>query len=1203
MKKTQFIELIKNIKGTIIMFFSILMFVALGVSMFGALSWTADGVKEGLNEAADIGLLHDVQLIFPYGLTEDDVATLKNIEGVDEIETGYFAYEYFRLGENMYQAEILQLGENIDVPISVEGTLPSKAGEAAVSAEWAKENDISIGDTITFNHDDSGDTRMVTKLMNYQKESDDPEELMDNNDLSPFGMAYLTTDTFTVTALCENAQFVASDPHMNGISTTNMLSVDCVIYTVEDSFDSTAFPGYPRAVIRSDALRGLSTFGSKYKDGANDLKDRIDDTATEIAEERYNQLHGNIESIEDDSQEKLDDAEQQISDAQKKLSDGEQQLEDARTKISDGEAQIEEAEQKIKDGETQLAEAKKKLDDGATQISDGETQIAAAQAKIDSGQATVDSGSAQLASAKSELASKENELAQATAKINTAQSDLNFANSTYGTAVAIRTDIGNCLASGSPTVVEVINEIQSSGIIDNLYTLYAKYQDKIDAAMPQLIEQIVQAVADGNIQSLADLFDMVDGKINTAIGTAQEQINQYQAQINSGAAQVEAARAQIASKEAELNAGIAQLNSAKSQLAEKQAELDSAKQTYADGLAEYEKKEKELEDGKKELEEKKEELEDGKKELAEKEEELEEGKDKLASAETDYENGQKDLENFRSQSTKISDYGCSISLRSSCFGFRQGSVISDIFCKLRFSLAGLFVVVGLLVCYSAIMRIVNEQIVRIGTKKALGLYQREIVLHYLMYTGLAVGIGCLLGLVVGTFVVENIILSAIRKIFVVKTFSVHFNALQALLVCALEFGLLLLITWVAAGSILKKNAISLLKGQEPPAGKERFYEKFTFWKKLPLLTKTILNNCVNDKRRVFGTVIGIAGSSALIVTALTMRDNILDSFTTQYNDYYHFDTIVYYDRDTDGAKEAIEQVLADHSVSYANVYNSSIGMNQPDGELTSASLTVPTDDKLKELIDFEPVGDASADAYSGIWMEEGYENYFGEDAKTIELVEADGGTETVEVDGFYSYYLMGQQMFMSKDAYESTFHEKLKGNAFFVNTEGCDAEALKAALLEVNGYISTSDYYNASMRTFNTFSSISTTMVAVYVGLAVLMALVVLLNLLSMFVLEKKKELIVLMINGFSLKDAKRYIYTDTIFLAIIGIILGLLLGTLFGGIAVTNFESAATMFLRRIDFKSWIFGAAGSAVLTFIMSLISLRSIGKFKLSDINNI
>jgi putative ABC transport system permease protein len=125
--------------------------------------------------------------------------------------------------------------------------------------------------------------------------------------------------------------------------------------------------------------------------------------------------------------------------------------------------------------------------------------------------------------------------------------------------------------------------------------------------------------------------------------------------------------------------------------------------------------------------------------------------------------------------------------------------------------------------------------------------------------------------------------------------------------------------------------------------------------------------------------------------------------------------------------------------------------------------------------------------------------------------------------------------------------------------------------------------------------------VAIYIALSVLMAIVVLLNLNVMFIDEKKRELIVLMINGFSGKDAKRYIYYDTIVLTAIGIILGLVLGCIMGSITVGAIEPSTATFVKDVDWLAVGIGVVGSALLALIMSLISLRRIPRFNLTDIN--
>ena len=84
--------------------------------------------------------------------------------------------------------------------------------------------------------------------------------------------------------------------------------------------------------------------------------------------------------------------------------------------------------------------------------------------------------------------------------------------------------------------------------------------------------------------------------------------------------------------------------------------------------------------------------------------------------------------------------------------------------KLKFSLGSLFIIIGTLVCYSVISRLVNDQIIRIGTKKAIGLYQREILLSYLSYTGLALIIGLMFGCLVAFGVVEQILIGNFRSL-------------------------------------------------------------------------------------------------------------------------------------------------------------------------------------------------------------------------------------------------------------------------------------------------------------------------------------------------------------------------------------------------------------------------------------------------------
>ena len=139
-----------------------------------------------------------------------------------------------------------------------------------------------------------------------------------------------------------------------------------------------------------------------------------------------------------------------------------------------------------------------------------------------------------------------------------------------------------------------------------------------------------------------------------------------------------------------------------------------------------------------------------------------------------------------------------------------------------------------------------------------------------------------------------------------------------------------------------------------------------------------------------------------------------------------------------------------------------------------------------------------------------------------------------------------------------------------------DAKSLEG----IEGYSSIADDKTNQYRNFETFSTVSNAVVLIYMILAILMAIVVLLNLNAMFIEEKKRELIVL---------------------TAVGIILGIILGCIMGSITVGSIEPSTASFVKAIDAKAVIAGIIGSSVLAFVMGKISLRRIPNMSLTDIN--
>ena len=567
--------------------------------------------------------------------------------------------------------------------------------------------------------------------------------------------------------------------------------------------------------------------------------------------------------------------------------------------------------------------------------------------------------------------------------------------------------------------------------------------------------------------------------------------------------------------------------------------------------------------------------------------------------------GEAKLEAGKAQLASLKEYDWIVTGRQLNGGALEASMFAGVTERLAFTMAALFLIVGLLVTYSAVSRLVHEQITQIGTKKALGLRGREITASFLAYSALAVVVGAIIGTIVGIIVVEGILGYALGQRFTVGGYPPYVGLPSALAIVGIELVLVLAVTWMACRRILREHAVELLRGEKPPQARGHFYERLGIWDKLPLLSQTIVNNCVNDKRRVFSTIVGVAGCTALIVTAITLNDDVLASYDAHYDHVFNFDTIVNVDSSVDDAANSVDAALHKAGVTNtAQIHRQNFMLILPNGSRSSMRAVVPTSaEEFGAVYHVNPVPEGSFDLNAdGVWVCQAYASHIGAQVGDEILLNAgDGVVHRVPIAGFYEFYLPFNELIMNSALYEEVFGTSPAPNMILADAAGMSTDEMKAALGGTPGFDGLVNDKKGQKGNFNSFASVSNIVVLVYLGLATLMAIVVLLNLNVMFIEEKRRELIVLMINGFSVHDAKRYIYNDSIVLTLIGIVLGLVLGSVMGSLTVGSIEFEAANFLKGIAWRAIVIGAVGSAALATIMGAIALRRIPNFNLTDIN--
>ncbi len=216
---------------------------------------------------------------------------------------------------------------------------------------------------------------------------------------------------------------------------------------------------------------------------------------------------------------------------------------------------------------------------------------------------------------------------------------------------------------------------------------------------------------------------------------------------------------------------------------------------------------------------------------------------------------------------------------------------------------------------------------------------------------------------------------------------------------------------------------------------------------------------------------------------------------------------------------------------------------------------------------------------------------------TVTLQNSDGKKADFTVSAIAENYITSYA-FLSVGAYEKAFGETPQFQVALVRTTDLDAAArdeLSQKLLE-NDEVLTARFSETIRESFsNTVTSIDY-IVVVLIVCAGALAVIVLYNLTNINICERRKELATIKVLGFHEREVASYIYRETWFLCILGILLGFAMGAWLHSFVVRTAEVDAVMFGRTAYASSYLLAALFTVVFTALVNLIMLK-----KLRDIN--
>ena len=824
--------------------------------------------------------------------------------------------------------------------------------------------------------------------------------------------------------------------------------------------------------------------------------------------------------------------------------------------INDATTQLDEAKQTYREqkaeAERQFAEAEQKLDDAQKQLNTAKAQLDAGEAELAAQKSalpdTMQSGADTLVSSEEQVLEFEDQLQQIELLVNLKQ----VADPLLGYAETALNNAQKALDDAEPEdeeYTELRDALQKAqDAYDNINGQLNGYQAQLDAGKQQMY---AQGLISSPSLSNTDLVT----EAKAALRKMKVQLLQGQLQLSTGTAtaytQFEAARTQ-------LDEGWAEYNSGKEQLDTSRAEYETQKADAEQKLA------------------------DGQQQINDAEEKI-----------SDIQNGE----------WYVLDRGSTMSMVTLEQYADRMAAIARVF-------PVFFFLVAALVASTTMTRMVDENRLQMGTLKALGYSNASIAGKYLLYGIAASVLGSIVGMAVGFVVFPTIIWYAYRTVmFSIPTFTLHFYPGMALGSVALSAAVIGLSTLQACHASLKEKTASLLLPRAPVAGKRIFLEYLTpLWKRMSFSQKTTARNLFRYKKRFFMTVLGVAGCTALLLIGFGIQDSLLPMLTKQTTELTHADlTISLSDEKALTMENGLADLLDSSSEisTWGRYYTKSVTIYNAAGEKDTVSLVAAADEsQMTQYFTFRTrIGHRAIgfDDSSVILTEKTAEKLDLSVGDSFEVETADGGRKTLTLTGITENYVF-TRLYLSQSQLKSLNGGSLPAwNTVFAQTD-CPSDdartALSSDILACN-YVSTVSFIEDTTQMFDGLIGCLNYVVMLVIVCAAALAAVVLYNLISVNLGERKKELATIKVLGFYDKEVYRYIFREIDLLSFIGSLVGLALGVPLHQFIIRTVEMDQMMFIRSIAPRSFVFSVALTMLFNFAVCLLMRRHVKKISMVE----
>ena len=1203
----------KNLSQSIIRslgrYIAIVMIIALGAALFlGLLMTKSDMVATGQVFMEEQNMF-DLRLMNSYGWTEEYLAEIGQLDGIEEIE----AVSYLDLIAKVGDGDADKVYRFITIPerlnrISLRGgRMPQSPEECLVDGFHADDSILGTQVVIQPNNDEDSLDYVTQRTLTIVGYVATPLYMDMNRGTTSVGSGSLTSFFYVPEGVLE----------LDYIPEINItIPGDYAIYSdaYNDALDAAADALEPQLQVLADRrlVEARQEAEEAYDEGLAEYRD---------GELEYFEKRIEVRKELEEARQELLDAEEEINDNEALLKDGLDQIDEAKVTLAESEVTLQEsrstfanakssAYQQIADANAELLKNYKTVTQNMQAVDDGLIQISAGLVELDAGILQMESGLSQLDSGISQLEmlvgildisirSTENAL-EMLDKLGSL-GDVNVELPKMTAQPALDTEVPETTApeaesgnnTGGDTTVETPpaqeedteqpGEIPPAEDDDNKSPTRAELEAKLAE---------LKATRDGYNAQLADLYAQRE-----QYGAQLEELKATRIELENQQAELEANKVLLENAMEQIELGFVELASSQLQMENQfsaaEAQLEAGEAQIEAGYKELEVREQQIIDGLAQLEEGRQELADGWKEFEEGEAEAEQ---EFQDAWAELMEGKQELQDARELINGMTENDAVILNRNSNVGYVNLDSASDIVQGVSRVFPVFFLLVASLVCITTMTRMIDEERTQIGTLKALGYSNGAIISKYLFYSGSGAVIGCGVGVLVGNTIFPMILWEAYKiMLFIKPGITLTVNWLLCFAVVAVYTAVLLLVTWYCCRKALQEVPAELIRPKAPDAGKALLVERMPFWHKISFLNKVTIRNIFRYRQRLAMMLVGIGGCTALLVTGFGLRDSIVNVVDFQFEDVTRYDLQVYF---RDSVTDEVREDFLDELESGAETmfyHQSSVDLEFEDR--VKEIYMISAGEELKSFIDLHTGSqEIPLPGMNQVVLSVGVSEAMGIDiGDSLILRNSDMQSLELTVSGIYDNHVYNYSIVAPETIEAQWGAAPGKQMAFVKLAEDQDVHILGADLSGLPDVMNVSVSEDLAGMVKNMMDALDLVIVVV-VFCAGLLAITVLYNLTNININERIREIATIKVLGFNASETASYVFKENMVLTVAGSVLGLGLGYLLLLFVMTQIKIDMVWFRAIVMPESY-----GYAIALTLLAAVVVDFIFYFKLQKIN--